>query len=113
LADEPLLNVDDIRGEAPLALERRIELAKWSIVMLRLIFVSDVALHAREAGHRFGRLATLAEEAAEETKVLSSRRLLTWAARKGRPRFESILPESAYIRISQQLHEQWSPGRTG
>jgi len=106
LAEEPVLSVDDIRTEAPLPLNRRIDLAKWSIVVLRLVFVSDVALHARQAGHRFGRLANLAEEAAEETSALSARRLLAWASRKGRARFDAVLPESGYIRISQHIREQ-------
>ncbi len=110
-SDEPRIDVDDFRGEAAVPLERRIDLAKWAVVMLRLIFVSDVASYAREAGDRFGRLADLAECAAAETQVLSSRKLIAWTGRVAEKRFDAVLPWKTYQRLSRDLHRDADDGR--
>jgi hypothetical protein len=104
LSEDPRIDVDDLRDEAALPLARRIDLAKWAVVMLRLIFVSDVATYAREAGDRFGRLADLAESAAAETRVPSTRKLTAWTRRVGEKRFDAVLPWNTYVRLSRELH---------
>ncbi|MBI4701466.1 MAG: hypothetical protein HY744_09950 [Deltaproteobacteria bacterium] len=105
LADEPAVQVGDLRTSSPLPLSRQVELAKWSIVMLRLIFVSDVAGYAKGSG-RIGKLAFLAESAAAKTGELSPSRLLRWVRREGVARFDAALPEKRYEQIARDLREK-------
>jgi hypothetical protein len=102
LLTDPAVGVGDFRVESPLPLERQVELAKWSLVMMRLVLISDVGSYAdpRDAVHR---LARLAELAAEKTGELGSRRLLAWIKREGLGYLDRALPEKRYERLSAEL----------
>jgi hypothetical protein len=101
----PEVNAIDLRMETALPATRQIELAIWSVMMLRLIFISDIGHYARKENPKVGALERLAEEAASETSQLDPSHLLTWAKRSGIRRFDKALPESAYIRLARMLHK--------
>jgi hypothetical protein len=105
LLEAPEIKVDDLRAESPLGPSRRVELARWSIVMMRLMLISDVASYA-EKGDRVLKLASLAERAAEETGALSPNKLLRWIERQGEPIIDNVLPQRRYEELAAQLHKE-------
>jgi hypothetical protein len=104
LAEEPQLQASDIRLSLPVSSQRQVELAKWSIVMLRLAYVSDVGEYAKRTRHRVARLATLVEDAARATQSLNLRRLLSWIKAEAVPKFDRTLPRDEYARLARLLH---------
>lgn len=114
---EPDLRYDqDLRYELPVSPERQLTLAKWSLLMLRLMFLSDMGRHAaqsqqgdeapaviREAGQAVMTLETIADDAAEETGTdLGS--LRTWVQDMGLRRLDEALPRSRYDAIRAEVH---------
>ncbi|MBI4953462.1 MAG: hypothetical protein HY908_15640 [Myxococcales bacterium] len=105
LGDEPQVELRDLRAEMPLPPTRHVELAKWAVVMLRLLFVSDVGHHAAQGHHRkVGALSSLAEDAVLGTGALDPGKLLRWIARTGAKRVEHALPQRDYDRLAVSLH---------
>ena len=103
-----MIEATDLRGESPVPLARRVDLAKWSLIMMRLLFISDLGEYAGEAdyrghGNRIRRLSSLAERAAEATGDLSPRRLLQWVRREAAPQFDEALPADQYERLLTEL----------
>jgi hypothetical protein len=105
LLESPEVRYDDLRVESPVPLSRQVELARWSMLMMRLMLISDVASYA-EKGDRMGRLASLAEQAAEETGALSPHKLLRWIERKGDRLIDNVLPRRRYEELAAQLHKE-------
>ncbi|MFT3775149.1 MAG: hypothetical protein QM820_58120 [Minicystis sp.] len=105
MTTEPAIDIRDIRVETALPIARQIELAQWSILMLRLTVLSDLGSYASEEGHGVRALADLAECAALETRELSFRRLFRWIKATGRERVGKALPEDEYERLSSDLHQ--------
>lgn len=105
LGVEPQVGLGDLRVEAPIGLTRQIDLAKWTLVMMRLIFISDVASYAPKSD-RVSRLVSLAERAAEETGALSPHNLLRWIDRTGDGLVAKALPESRYDAIRADLRRR-------
>jgi len=108
LEEDPMIEATDLRGESPVPLARRVDLAKWSLIMMRLLFISDLGEYAGEAdyrghGNRIRRLSSLAERAAEATGDLSPRRLLQWVRREAAPQFDEALPADQYERLLTEL----------
>ncbi|HKY37113.1 MAG TPA: hypothetical protein VJN18_14300 [Polyangiaceae bacterium] len=104
LLEDPRVEVTDLRTESSAPLARQVELAKWSLIMMRLLLISDVASYA-DKSDRISRLATLAERAAERSGVLSVRKLLQWIKREGQGAFDDALPERRYTQMAAQLHK--------
>lgn len=109
LAEEPSFEVSDLRVEAPIPVRRQIDLAKWSTVMMRLVFLSDLGRYASSDRSRVKSLATLAEDAAAATGSLSPRLLLAWVRHTALPKFEWALSEKSYARLCESLHRDTSP----
>ncbi len=104
LADEPELDpARDFWLQTDASLARQVELAKWSQVMLRLSFLSDVIGYAKRQ-HPLADIGDLAERAAAETGAVSLRRLLAWVRRKGEKLVSDVLPEGEYRRLARELH---------
>ncbi|NUP99532.1 MAG: hypothetical protein HUU35_06725 [Armatimonadetes bacterium] len=112
LTDEqvPELAVTDLRYQTAASLERQLDLSRWWLLMLRLVFISDLGAHslsgaseAGEPGH-LSALSDLAEQAAAATQIPSSRRLATWVRRTGAPLFDRCLPETRYRQLASALH---------
>lgn len=106
LEEEPAVELKDLRVELDLPVSRQVELAKWSLIMLRLTFISDMGCHAGANGHPHAvkKLADFADRAAAESDALSPGRLLSWIKRVGRKRFDEVLPERTYERLRAELH---------
>jgi hypothetical protein len=100
---EPTVDVGDLRVELPMSITRQIELAKWSLLMLRLTFVSDIGHHADGSSEPVARLAGFAEQAAVESNALNPAQLLRWIGRVGTRLFDSALPEKTYERLVAKM----------
>ena len=104
VADDPAIRVDDLRETRALPLGRQMDLARWSVVMLRLTFLSDVGQHAASTSDRIRRARDLPERAAEATVDLSFKKLMHWVRKDGRKILDDALPQDEYVRRSQKLH---------
>jgi hypothetical protein len=104
LLDDPDVKVEDLRVESPAPLARQVDLAKWSIIMMRLMLISDVAWYAGKR-ERIATLSSLAERAAEKTAALSPSKLLAWIRREGTRIFDRALPEARYRQLAGELRE--------
>jgi hypothetical protein len=105
LPEEPRVEIGDLRTETPLPLTRQVELAKWSLIMMRLMLISDVASYAPKS-ERISKLGSLAEQAAEDTGELSPKRLLGWIDRRGKSLFDRALPQRDYDNLAASLHKE-------
>jgi hypothetical protein len=101
LLDEPEVTADDIRTELAIALERQVSIAKWSLLMLRLVFLSDLGFHADTPGVR--RLRRLPILAAEATGSLSYSALHNWVRREGAKVADRALSPTAVERIKEAV----------
>jgi hypothetical protein len=103
---KPRVETADLRYQTAVQLHRQVELAQWGVVMLRLLFVSDVGQHANVQGDDVGALADLAEKAAEETGDLSLHLLLAWVRNRGVPLIDAALPRHRYGELARALHRE-------
>lgn len=111
LQDEPEIDVNDLRDSTPLSLSRRVDLAKWSVVFMRLLLLSDIGTHAKTSGFRgrrvrIHRLSNLVEQAALGTGDLSLSKLMRWIRREGARLVDEALPPKEYQRLSRELHKE-------
>jgi hypothetical protein len=110
LLDEPSITADDIRVEAPIPLERQVAIAKWAVVMLRLVFMSDIGHHAAKRDRQVAKLRALPERAAMATDAVSCSKLLSWVKREGIDIVEHALPRRKYERLAEKLHKERADG---
>ena len=106
---KPKVELADLRYQLPVALKRQVELATWWVMMLRLIFISDVGSHARSEGHPISKMSDLAERAAADTEIPSVRKLATWIRKTALPELNEALPEGTYRKLARELRQE-SPG---
>ncbi len=109
----PELGVRDIQPTNTLPLDRKVELARWSLIMLRLSFLADVASYAEGTGHPITRLSTLNDEAAEAVHTFNNRRLLTWTRRVALKEIDRALPRSRYTELARELHHSPNDAKGG
>lgn len=100
----PEVAPEDLRYQEMIGLKRQVELARWWLLMFRLVFVSDVGRHAHIEGDAVGDLRGLAEAAAAETMIPSPSKLRAWVKKRAVPMIEACLPESRYRRLAEELH---------
>jgi len=119
IGDEPDVRVEDLRHSNSLPLTRKVELARWSIIMLRLTFIADVASHAAESEHPIARLSNIVDGAADAVNTFNTRRLLGWTKRVALKEINKVLPRSQYMELARELHRrdesapwQLAPGLT-
>ena len=101
--ENPEIELADLRVESTAPLSRQVALAQWSIIMMRLLFISDVGFYAGSSDRKMGRLARFAELAAEQTGELSPKRLLGWLKRDGTRLLNQALSEERYEKLSATL----------
>jgi hypothetical protein len=106
LSSMPSISANDLACELPISIKRQIEIATWSVLMLRLLFISDVGEYARPSRARVARLRTLAEDAAMATSTIVPDKLLRWIRRTGLKRFDDAFPEEVYRRLASELHRE-------
>lgn len=113
LTEPPRIDLRDLRRESHLAaskerLDRLLELAGWSILMLRLLFLDDLAQHEANDPtarvHHLGPLRDLPQRAALATGALSLSKLQRWMLRTAKPAFEAALPPARYDALAKALH---------
>jgi len=93
----------DFRYATAGSLERQLELASWSLLMFRLVFISDVGVHAAKTSDQVRDLQSIAERAAAGTETPNKRKLLSWLKTTGVPMLEQALPEKRYRAITETL----------
>lgn|GEM_PF-983776 len=102
-SDTPPVKIGDLRYAAAASLERQQELAQWSLLMFRIVFISDIGAHAASRNDDFGRLESMAEVAAEDTETPNLRKLQKWIRTKGLRWFDSVMPEPKYRALVSTL----------
>lgn len=102
----PEISHADLRYQLPMKIDRQVEVAQWYVLMYRLLFISDVAIHAGFTGEPIGALSDLPECAAEDTEIVSFRKLRVWIKRKAIPRIKEALPIERYRELAEQLHQE-------
>jgi len=103
---EPRIDWDDLRVESAVPLDRQVALAQWFVVMMRIIFISDVGYYAKRDDRKVARLASFAEQAAEQSPELSPKRLLSWLKRDGVKRLDEALSVKRYEQIAARLRAE-------
>lgn len=95
----------DLRYATCGSLDRQIELASWSLQMSRLVFLSDIGVHAQSSSDGVEKLQSIADQAATDTEIPSNNRLTKWIKKVGLPLIEEVLPESRYRSLAAELHQ--------
>jgi hypothetical protein len=103
LARVPELRIGDFRLQTAVSLDRQAQLAQWSLMMLRLNFISDLARHAKD--DQLETLSSLVEDAARATEIPSVRRLVTWIRSTGAKKLHRALSDKRYSELSKKLHK--------
>ncbi len=106
LLETPEVAVPDLRIEGAVPLARQVALAQWSVIMMRVIFISDVGAYARSHDRKMAKLANFADLAAEGAASLSPKRLLTWLKRHGSKLVDEALSESRYEKLAVKVREE-------
>lgn len=99
---KPDLSMQDFRLQTNASMARQNELAVWSLLMLRIMFIADVGEHAKSTKSDVRVLANLAEEAAEAASTDLSK-LWRWIQTRARPQLEDVLPEKKYRKLLAQI----------
>lgn len=95
----------DFRYQTAGSLDRQVELASWSLMMSRLVFLSDLGAYALAEDDPVGRLRGIAEQAAAETEIPGKKRLLRWIKKVGLPIIEGAISEGRYREMASALRE--------
>lgn len=104
LADIPRVNVEDIRTVGATQLARQQNLVAWSVIMLRLCLIEDIAKYASEENDPLKKTLGLLDAAAENVQTFNLNRLSAWLKKVAVPRLDKYLPYGRYKEISQELH---------
>jgi hypothetical protein len=100
LPNEPTFVASDFRYSAAGNLVRQEELATWSLLVARLLMISDVA---RNSSGELQGLESLPQRAAEASVNLSPRKLLRWIRSEAIASIDKELPESRYRAIMEPI----------
>ncbi len=109
LAEMPDIGVNDLRTTDGIPLSRQVELTAWSIVMLRLTFIDDMAFYAADSQHPVGKATGLLQRYAGSATSFSMPRLAKWIKAEALPILDQALPYQEYRELSAELHKE-SPG---
>lgn len=102
LGRPPKIVISDFRTQTAASLDRQFELAAWSVVMLRLHFMSDVTAAAPNTDD-VSALADLVELAAEACQRPNLEELLAWIHARGEPLLLKSFPELRYATLRKDL----------
>lgn len=106
LADEPQIAASDIRSVGGLQLSRQVTLTAWSVVMLRLALIDDIAEHAASQGDSFGAIRGLLSKSAEAVQTFNTRTLARWIRASAIPSLDRRLPYKTYVKLANELHKE-------
>lgn len=111
LADEPNIAATDIRTVGSIQLSRQVQLTAWSVIMLRLTLIEDIAEHAAAQGDKFGGARGLLKKAAEDVQTFNIRTLTRWIQSTAIPMLDHKMPYKTYVQLANELHKE--PPETG
>lgn len=103
LLEPPDIGIDDLRDDAPVPQTRQRELAQWSIVMLRLTFLSDVG-HLAPDSDDVASLRDLPENAASAVDEVDFGALMSWVLQKGWAAAAEAFPRDRYEALARELY---------
>lgn len=103
LLEPPDIGFDDLRDDIPVPQTRQRELAQWSIVMLRLTFLSDVG-HLAPDSDDVALLRDLPENAAAAVDEIDFDALMNWVTRKGWAAATEAFSRDRYEELARKLH---------
>jgi hypothetical protein len=103
LLEPPDIGFDDLRDDVPVPQTRQRELAQWSIVMLRLTFLSDVG-HLAPDSDDVAALRELPEKAASAVDEVDFGALMKWVMQKGWASAVEAFPRDRYEALASELH---------
>lgn len=106
LAEEPQIAASDIRTVGGIQLSRQVALTAWSVVMLRLTLIDDIAEHAASQGDPFGQARGLLNKAAEDVQSFNIKTLIHWIQSKALPALDKRLPYKTYVKLAKDLHKE-------
>ena len=104
LALEPDIAPSDIRTVDGIQLSRQVMLTAWSIIMLRLTLIDDIAEHAASEQDGFGAARGLLTRAAEDVQTFNIKTLTKWIRSTAIPDLERALPYKRYVKLANELH---------
>ena len=102
----PDLQVHDLRCGGPVNLSRQVELAAWSVMMMKLTFLDDIILHAREENDELGRVEDVTVCAAEAVQNFNVSKLSRWIGKELQPALEARLSIKRYAALANELHRE-------
>jgi len=102
LLEPPEIGLDDLRDDVPVPQTRQRELAQWSMVMLRLTFLSDVG-HLAPSSDDVAALRELPEKAASEVDEINFAALMKWIEKKGWEVAIEAFPHDRYEKLAKEL----------
>lgn len=105
ITTDPEINFEDIRF-SNLRLSKQSELLSWSIIMLRLTFLDDVAWYAKKTNYSpLGELVGIPSRVTSAVQSFNSKKTLSWIKNNLLPTINEALPYEEYKRISNTLHK--------
>lgn len=103
LLEPPDIGFDDLRDDVPVPQSRQRELAQWSIVMLRLTFLSDIG-HLAPDTDDVASLRDLPENAAVAVDEIDFGALMKWVMQKGWAAAVEAFPRDRYEELAKELY---------
>jgi len=101
LHEMPDIKLNDMRSIAGLPLDRAMTLNQWSIIMLRLLFIEDMAAYA--VGDPLASAQGIINEAAVNVTDFNILKLLKWLKREAVPVLDKYMDYKRYTNLAQQL----------
>jgi hypothetical protein len=100
----PEIKVEDLRSVGAAQLARQSDLTSWSLVMLRLTFIDDIATYANQQNDPLGKVHDLTEQAALALDSFNLRALSKWLNKEAAPQLDARLSIARYAELANQLH---------
>ncbi len=110
LAQPPMITIRDLRKGDGLPLDRQVSLSAWSIIMLRLSLIEDIATYAHASADPLNQAVGILDQAAEAVNTFNIERLLRWLLRQAIPRLDGYLSRSRYTDLANALHRESETG---
>ncbi len=101
LHEMPDIKLNDMRSFADVPLERAVTLNQWSVIMLRLLFIEDMAVYA--VGDPLASAHGIIDEAVVNVPDFNILKLLRWLKREAMPTLDKYMDCKRYTNLAQQL----------
>jgi hypothetical protein len=104
ITELPEIKVEDLRTVGAAQLARQANLTSWSLVMLRLTFIDDIATYANQQNDALGKVGNLPEQAALALDSFNLRTLSKWLKKEAAPQLDARLSQVRYTELAKQLN---------